>query len=90
MTFAKPATVSESEIYWFDDTGRGGVRVPASWTLLYKDGDQWKPVETSSPFGTSKDAWNKVTFKPVNTTSLRLEVVMQPTFSAGLQEWKVK
>ena len=29
--FAKPATVSEGEVYWFDDTGRGQVRVPASW-----------------------------------------------------------
>ena len=90
MTFAKPATVSESEVYWFDDTGRGGVRVPSSWKLLYKDGEAWKPVETTVPFGVARDAWNKVTFKPVNTTALRLELVMQPTFSAGLHEWKVK
>jgi hypothetical protein len=90
MTFAKAATVSESQIYWFDDTGRGGVRVPASWKLLYKDGGQWKPVDTSDALGVAKDAWNRVSFKPVNTTALRLEVVMQPTFSAGLQEWKVK
>jgi DUF1680 family protein len=90
MTFAKPSTVSESEVYWFDDTGRGGVRVPASWKLLYKDGDQWKPVETSGAPGVTKDGWNRVTFKPVTTSALRIELVMQPAFSAGLQEWKVK
>ncbi|HEY0874566.1 MAG TPA: glycoside hydrolase family 127 protein [Vicinamibacterales bacterium] len=91
MTFAKPSTVSETEIYWFDDeANRGGVRVPASWALLYKDGEEWKPVETSDAFATAKDAWNKVTFKPVTTTALRLEVVMKPGMSAGLQEWKVK
>ena len=91
MTFAKPSPVSQSEIYWFDDAAnRGGVRVPASWKLLYKDGDTWKPVQTSDAFGTAKDGWNKITFAPVNTTALRLEVVMQPTFSAGVQEWKVK
>ena len=28
MAFAKPATVSEAQVYWFDDTGQGGVRVP--------------------------------------------------------------
>ena len=28
-----------SQVYWFDDTGRGQVRVPASWRVLYKDGD---------------------------------------------------
>jgi hypothetical protein len=91
MTFAKPSTVSQSEIYWFDDeANKGGVRIPASWTLLYKDGEAWKPVETSDPFATNKDAWNRVAFKPVTTTALRLEVVMKPGVSAGLQEWKVK
>ena len=90
MTFAKPATVSESQIYWFDDAPGGGVRVPASWKLLYKDGEQWKPVETVDPLGVAKDAWNKVTFKPVSTSALRLEIVLQPGVSAGLQEWRVK
>ncbi len=90
MTFKAPATVSRSEIYWFDDTGRGGVRVPASWKLLYKDGDTWKPVETPDAFAVERDAWNVVTFKPVATGALRLEVVMQSGFSAGVQEWKVK
>ena len=90
MAFAKPATVSEAEIYWFDDAPGGGVRVPASWKLLYRDGEQWKPVDTAETFGVAKDAWNRVTFKPVNTTALRLEVVLQPGVSAGLQEWRVK
>jgi hypothetical protein len=90
MTFAKPSSVSEAEVYWFDDQPGGGVRVPASWKLLYKDGDQWKQVETSDAFGVAKDGWNKVTFKPVGTAALRLEVVLQPGASAGLQEWRVK
>ncbi len=90
LTFAKPSTVSTSEIYWFDDTGRGSVRVPASWKLLYKSGDQWLPVETTSTFATARNAWNTVTFKPVTTTALRIELAMQQGFSSGLQEWKVK
>jgi hypothetical protein len=90
MAFAKPSTVSQSDIYWFDDTGRGGVRVPASWKLFYKDGDTWKPVEALTPFGTARNSWNKVTFKPVMTSALRIELVMQPDVSAGVQEWKVK
>jgi len=88
--FEKSATVSETEIYWFDDTGRGECRTPASWRLLYKDGETWKPVETSEPFGVEKDRFNKLTFKPVTTTGLRLEVTMQPNWSTGIQEWKVK
>jgi DUF1680 family protein len=90
MAFAKPATVSETDIYWFDDTGQGGVRVPKSWRLLYKAGDQWKPVETAGEYGVAKDRYNSVRFKPVITSALRLELTMQPEFSAGVQEWKVK
>lgn len=90
MTFAKPAAVSESSVYWFDDTGRGAVRVPASWRILYKDGDAWKPVETTETYGVARDAFNRVTFKPVTTGAVRIEVTMQPKFSVGLQEWKVK
>jgi hypothetical protein len=88
--FEKTATVSEAEVYWFDDTGRGEVRVPASWRLLYKVGEEWRPVEPAGAYGVEKDRYNRVSFKPVTTTALRLEVTMQPNWSAGIQEWKVK
>jgi hypothetical protein len=89
-TFDKPTSVSEAELYWFDDTGHGEVRVPASWRLLYKDGPDWKPVTTTSPYGVAKDQYNKVAFTPITTPALRLEVTMQPQFSAGIEEWKVR
>jgi len=88
--FANPAEVSEVEVYWFDDTGRGQVRVPQSWRILYRDGEEWKPVENPGPYGVEKDRYNKVNFKPVKSSGLRLEITMQPSWSAGLQEWKVK
>jgi DUF1680 family protein len=88
--FEKPGTVSESQLYWFDDTGHGGCKVPASWRLLYKDGDEWKPVETAGPYAVEKDKYNKVTFKPVTTTGLRVEVTMQPNVSAGIERWRVR
>jgi len=89
-TFPKATTVTESELYWFDDTGRGGVRVPASWRVLYKEGAEWKPVENAGGYGVTKDQYNRVTFKPVTTTGLRLEMTGQSNFSIGIQEWKVK
>jgi uncharacterized protein len=88
--FAEPATVSRSSVYWFDDTGHGECRTPASWRLLYKDGEEWKPVETSDTFRVALDKWNDITFKPVTTSELRLEVKLQPDWSAGIQEWKVE
>jgi DUF1680 family protein len=88
--FDKPVTISESQLYWFDDTGRGEVRVPAAWRILYKDGESWKPVDTSERYAVERNRYNKLTFKPVTTTSLRLEVDFQPNFSAGLQRWRLK
>ena len=88
--FATPAAVAGVEVYWFDDTGRGQVRVPASWRVLYKDGDAWKPVAARGPFGVEKDRYNSVTFTSVTTSGLRLEVTMQAEWSAGIQEWKVR
>jgi hypothetical protein len=90
MAFAKPSAVSGTQVYWFDDTGRGGVRVPKSWRLLYKESNEWKPVELDGEYGVAKDGYNTVRFKPVTTSALRLELVMQPNVSAGVQEWKVK
>jgi DUF1680 family protein len=88
--FEKPATVSECQVYWFDDTGQGEVRVPASWRLLYKEGNEWKPVAGIQSYGIEKDRYNKVAFQPVATPGVRLEITMQPKWSAGIQEWKVK
>ena len=78
------------QVYWFDDTGHGEVRVPASWRLLYKDGGSWKPVETQDRSVCSTDQYNALSFAPVTTTGLRLEVTLQAGWSAGLQEWKVQ
>ena len=83
--------MSETEIYWFDDTGHGGVRVPRSWRLLYKDSSgAWKPVETADAFGVDRNKYNVVHFTPVTTPAMRLELVMQPNVSAGVQKWKTK
>ena len=88
--FQRPETVSESQLYWFDDTGRGGVRVPLKWRILWRDGSEWRPVEVDGSWGTEKNRYNVVKFKPVTTVGLRLEVEFQEGFSAGVQRWRVK
>jgi hypothetical protein len=88
--FAAPAKVSRVEVYWFDDTGRGECRLPASWRLLYRAGGEWKPVANPSGFGCAGDKYNVTTFDAVETDGLRLEVQLPEKFSAGIHEWKVK
>ena len=88
---AKAQAVAECEVYWFDDTGGGQCRVPASWRLLYKDGDAWKPVTLTGgvAYGTAKDTFNRVAFEPVSAQEFRLEVRLQENFSGGVLEWRI-
>jgi DUF1680 family protein len=88
--FDAPVRLSEASVYWFDDTGGGECRVPASWRILYKSGEDWLPVKPAGEYPVAKDAWNPVKFAPVRTTAIRLEVQMQTGWSAGVHEWKVK
>ncbi|NLH75691.1 MAG: glycoside hydrolase family 127 protein [Acidobacteria bacterium] len=88
--FDAPVRVSEASVYWFDDTGGGGCRVPAAWRVLYKAGESWVPVKASGAYATAKDAWNAVRFAPVRTTALRLEIDLQKDWAAGVHEWAVK
>lgn len=87
--FDKPRTFSKAEVYWFDDTGKGGCRVPASWSLLWHDGKRWRPVEATSPYGVEKATFNIVTFKPVITKELRIVANLQPNVSGGILEWRL-
>jgi hypothetical protein len=83
--------VSFCEVYWFDETPvNADCRVPDSWRLLYKDGDDWKEVQKSSGYGLEVDKFNVVTFAPVKTTAMRLEVQCQKGHCAGVYEWRIK
>jgi DUF1680 family protein len=88
--FDRTVRVSEAEVYWFDDTGEGECRLPASWALFYREGGAWKPVEDASAFGVVKDRYNTVVFRPVRTTALRIELQLPEGYSSGILEWKVR
>jgi DUF1680 family protein len=88
--FKEPRTVSGVEVYWFDDTSRGGgCGLPASWSVQYRDGEAWKDVATAEPFGLAHDSFNRVRFTPVTTSALRLRVRLRDDVSAGILEWKL-
>ena len=73
--FKSPTKVSSSQVYWFDD--RRFCRLPQSWRVLYKDGEEWKAVRNAQPYNVAKDDFNSVSFDPVTTTAIRIEV--EPT-----------
>ncbi len=88
--FSEPRKLSAASVYWFDDTSAGQCRAPKSWQLFYKEGDAWKPVAGASAYGVELDKFNRVTFTPVTTTGLKIEVQLQPNVSGGILEWKVE
>jgi hypothetical protein len=88
--FPEPKEVSSVEVYWFDDTGAGECRVPKTWRVLYPDGGDWKPVlDTEAATGT-RNQFNVISFPTLKTASLRIEANLQPGFSGGILEWRVK
>jgi DUF1680 family protein len=88
--FPQMRNVSAVEVYWFDDTGRGSVRAPQSWRVLYRVGERWTPVEPAEAYATELNKYNRVTFRPVECNGLRIEAQLQPNFSAGILEWKIE
>jgi DUF1680 family protein len=88
--FEKPATVSSSKVYWFDDGPFGGCRIPAGWRLLYKQGDAWIPVKTKEEYAVAKDQYSSVSFESVTTSALRMEITLPKDHSSGMMEWSVE
>jgi DUF1680 family protein len=91
--FDQPLTVSECAVYWFDESPtKGDVRLPKSWRVMWLDGKEWKEVANPGAYGIAADKFNKVTFKPVTTTALRLEVQTQnekTRYAMGILEWSI-
>lgn len=88
--FDQPYTVSKVQVYWLDfDHYDGNYRVPESWKLYYRNGRRWKEVEALTPYGTEKDCYNTLEFKPIKTTGLKITARLQDGESGGIIEWKV-
>jgi hypothetical protein len=90
LGFTQPRKVGRVEVYWFDDSGIGQCRLPASWRLLYRQGETWKEAASPSAVRTAADKWNTLSFPPVESSALRIEAQLQPGFSGGLLGWKVR
>ncbi len=88
--FDQEYTVSESKVYWFDDSPWGGCRIPASYKIYYKKGEEWVPVKNTTAYVTAKDKYNEVKFEPVKTTALKMEVQLPVEHATGIHEWAVQ
>ena len=91
MPFLKARTVSKVKTYWWTEHYEsGGIRAPASWSLLYKDRDGWKPVNNPSPCKSDLNCYDEMTFDPVATTELKMVIKFQEGRCASLIRWRVQ
>ena len=91
ITLPGEETVKGVDMYWFDDKPVGHCRVPAAWQVQAQLGEMtgWEDVATDCPI--VKGDWSRVTFaKPVPAVSIRLRVKLQPKFSAGICELRLR
>jgi hypothetical protein len=77
-------TLSRATAYWFDDNQ--GIDLPASCQFQYWTGSAWANVPGASPCGVAANTFNTVTFSPITTTRLRLNITARPALSTGLLE----
>lgn len=90
-TFAEPKEVRQSTVYWYDDQPWGGCKVPDSWNIYYQDAHgAWQPVTGADGFPTTKGVACTVSFSPVTTKAVKLEIKQPEQYSTGLFEWSVK
>ncbi len=87
--FSKPRTISQTSAYWFDDTGKGGCRLPKGASLQYKSGDAWLPVPGAESIPTKGNVNNAARFAPITTSAVRLSIQLADGFSGGVLEWSV-
>ena len=88
-SWTRPVNISGVSVYWYDD-GRG-VRVPSAARLLRWDGRAWTEITNRDGGGLplQKNAFNMLTFPPVTTDKLRLELTGKGESSTGVIEWTV-
>lgn len=86
MALAQPSDVSTVRIYWFQDEGMGECRLPKAWRVLSWQSGAWKPVTTTTDYEIAKDRFCSVSFDPVHTSRIRIEVDLPDRFSTGIHE----
>jgi len=86
--FSEPKEIHSVQVYWAThEEERNPSRLPKSWRILYRDGQDWKEVRTAAAYPIAADQINSVQFAPVTTSALRLEVQLQAGGTAGLYFW---
>jgi hypothetical protein len=82
--WSSPVSLSRASVYWFDDNQ--GIDLPASCQVQYWTGSAWATPPGATSCGVAANTFNTVTFTPVTTTRLRLNITSRSGLSTGVLE----
>jgi DUF1680 family protein len=97
-TWTQPVAISRMDIYWAVDAPRpkglsgsefSRMAAPASYRILYWDGNRFVPVSGASGLGALPDQFNATSFAEIRTERLRVEIIPDGEHAAGILEWRV-
>lgn len=86
-SWVKPVTIERVEVYWH--AAGSWLYLPQSYRVLSWNGTEFQPIADAHGLGIAKDQFNITSFKPVQTTRLRLEITAEDQKPFGLLQWKV-
>ena len=87
MKLRKKQPIESVSVYWYQDAD--GVKLPVSWSIEYKDGDEWKEFKPyiTDRVGVELDQFNMVhPDKAIETQQLRLKIEPKQTAAVGILE----
>ena len=87
VALRKKLPVESVSVYWYDD--KRGVHLPESWSMEYKDGDEWKVFQPyiTDRFGVEPNQFNMVhPEKSIQTQYLRLKIKPKSYAAVGILE----
>ncbi|MBQ2374378.1 MAG: glycoside hydrolase family 127 protein [Alistipes sp.] len=87
VALRKKQPVESVSVYWYDD--KRGVHLPESWSMEYKDGDEWKVFQPyiTDRFGVEPNQFNMVhPEKSIQTQYLRLKIKPKSYAAVGILE----
>ncbi len=85
LILKRPVTLQSFSVYWYDDNG--GVQIPKSWSLEYKQNGEWKafPIYVTDEYRMLKDQYNMVhPGEEITAEALRLKIMPLPDAAAGI------
>ncbi|WP_420594207.1 MGH1-like glycoside hydrolase domain-containing protein [Deinococcus sp.] len=90
VDFGAATTVNQIKLAFYDDTGTGSIRTPASYQVQYLDGGTWRDVggQQRTPANPASNEVNVINFASVTINRVRAVMTKAGGFASGVTEFE--